>query len=176
MEQNYTSAYMITEIAELLKELDNITLRVKLHPRVGSRDFSLLNATSKLEIFAEKNSLDCTIYKRDKAIDKLIIKSNMFICDISAVVSECLAANAPIFVYIPTDKEIKLSQSNMKFEDYTYTFSSVAELSEKMIKVLDGDDYLQENREKAMKYILGKEATLKKQFISELKAIEAEVE
>jgi len=173
-EQNYTSAYMINEIAELLKELADITLRVKLHPRVGSRDFSLLNTTSTLKIFAEKNSLNCTIYERDKPVNELIIKSNIFICDISAVVSECLAANAPIFVYIPTDKEIKLSQSNMRFEDYTYTFSSVAELSEKMTKVLDGDDYLKENREKAMEYILGKEATLNNQFIKELKAIEIE--
>ena len=176
LEQNYTSAYMINEIAELLKELEDITLRVKLHPRLGSRDFSLLNTTAKLETFSEKNSLDCTIYKRDKPVDELIIESNIFICDISAVVSECLAANAPIFVYIPTDKEIKLSQSNMKFEDYTYTFSSVSELSEKMIRVLDGDDYLKKNREKAMEYILGKEATINQQFIKELKAIGVEVD
>lgn len=176
VEQNYTSAYMINEIAELLNELEDITLRVKLHPRVGSRDLSLLDTTSKLEIFTEKNSLDCTIYKHDKPVDELIIESNIFICDISAVVSECLASNAPIFVYIPTDKEIKLAQSNMKFEDYTYTFSSISELSEKMIRVLDGDDYLRENREKAMEYILGKEATLNQQFIKELKVIEAEVE
>ena len=170
-EQNYTSAYMINEIAELLKEFKDITLRVKLHPRVGSRDISLLNTTSKLETFAEKNSLNCTIYNRDKPVDELIIKSNVFICDISAVVSECLAANAPIFVYIPTNKEIKLSQSNMKFEDYTYTFSSVDELSEKMIKVLNGDDYLQKNREKAMEYILGKEATLNQNFKNKLRDI-----
>jgi len=173
-EQNYTSVYMATDFIKLLKDMENIKLRIKLHPRVGSRDLSLLNTSSRLKSFSEENSVDCTVYERDKPVDELIIKSNIFICDISAVVSECLAGNAPIFVYIPKDKEIKLSQSNMKFEEYTYTFSSIDELSEKLTVVLDGNDYLQGNREKAMEYILGKDATLNQKFIDELIAIEKE--
>ncbi|MCK4440381.1 MAG: CDP-glycerol glycerophosphotransferase family protein [Sulfurovaceae bacterium] len=172
-EQNYTSVYMIKDIINVLKELENIQLSVKLHPRVGSRDFSLLETNDMLKAYTKENNIACNIYERDKPVDELIIKSNIFICDISAVVSECLAANAPIFVYIPKDKTIKLSQSNMKFEDYTYTFSSVLELSKKLTEVLKGNDYLQESREKAMEYILGKEATLNQQFIKELKNIEA---
>ena len=173
-EQNYTSVYMVNEIVEILKDIENLKLSVKLHPRVGSRDYSLLDTNSKLKNFSQANGIDCTVYERDKPVDELIIESNIFICDISAVVSECLAGNAPIFVYIPKDKEIKLSQSNMKFEEYTYTFSSVEELSEKLIEVLTGNDYLQNNRERAMEYILGKDATLNQRFIDELIAIEKE--
>jgi hypothetical protein len=59
----------------------------------------------------------------------------------------------------------------MKFEDYTYTFSSILELSEKLTIVLNGNDYLKENREKAMEYILGKTSTLEEKFVYELNSI-----
>ena len=170
-EQDYTSVYFFKEILELLKELENIKLSVKLHPRVGSRDLSLLKTNDKVKEYTQKHNISCSVYEAEKPVDELIIESNIFICDISAVVSECLASNAPIFVYIPKDKEIKLSKSNMKFEDYTYTFSSILELSEKLTIVLNGNDYLKENREKAMEYILGKTSTLEEKFVYELNSI-----
>ena len=174
-EQNYTSVYIIDEIIDILKDIENLSLKVKLHPRVGSRDEMLLDTNEHLKELTEELELDCTVYNAEKPVDELIIKSNVFICDISAVVSECLAANGPIFVYIPKDKEIKLSQSNMKFEDYTYTFSTIDELAEKFNEViLEKNDYLKESREKAMEYILGKEAILNQRFIKELKFINSE--
>jgi len=112
------------------------------------------------------------VYPKDKPVEDLIKESNVFICDISAAVSESLAGNGPIFVYIPKDKPIKLSQSKMSFEDYTYTFSNIKELIEKFTQVvINGDDYLSEKRKEAMEYILGYEETLNDQFIIELKKV-----
>jgi len=171
LEQNYTSVYMLEDLFKVLKSIENIDLKIKLHPALGRRDLELLHSNEKAKKLAIENNIQCEVFEKTKLIDELIIESNIFICDISAVVSECLAANAPIFVYIPRDKDIKLSQSNMSFEDYTYTFSSYIELEKKLTKVVNGDDYLKNNREKAMKYILGKKETLYNKFISELQGI-----
>ncbi|ECH5020861.1 hypothetical protein FPW42_08535, partial [Campylobacter coli] len=105
------------------------------------------------------------------SLHKYIINSNMFICDISAVVSECLAVNAPIFLYIPKDKNIKIAQSNMPYEEYCYIFSSPEELSELVYRVVSGDDFLWQNRLKAQKYIINTEDTLKETFIKQLQEI-----
>jgi len=174
-EQDYTSVYFIKsffeKISEILKSNDN-KIAVKLHPWLGRRDKALENFSESLKkLFAEK-SINAEVSPKDKPVEDLIKESNVFICDISAVVSESLAGNGPIFVYIPKDKPIKLSQSNMSFEDYTYTFSNIEELIEKFTQVvINGDDYLSEKRKEAMEYILGYEETLNDQFIIELKKV-----
>jgi len=113
------------------------------------------------------------VYSKDTPVEELIKNSNVFICDISAVISEALAGNGPIFVYVPKDKPIKILQSNMKFEDYTYVFSSIEELEKKFFEVvIKGNDYLEKNRKKAMEYILGKKETLEDRFIQNLQKIE----
>ena len=172
-EQNYTSVYTIKEFfvnMETLSENDNI--QIKLHPWLGRRDKTLENFSDSLEKLFEEKSMKAEIFPKDKPVEDLIKECNVFICDISAVVSESLAGNGPIFVYIPKDKSIKLSQSNMSFEDYTYTFSTIDELMEKFTQVvIEGNDYMANNRKEAMEYILGYEETLKDGFIKELEKI-----
>jgi len=59
----------------------------------------------------------CNVINKHETVNNCILNSNIFICDISAVVSECLSSNAPIFLYIPNsivavNKNIKnVSQS-----------------------------------------------------------------
>ena len=93
----------------------------------------------------------------------------MFICDISAVVSECLSANAPIFLYMPKDKDINIANSNMPYEEYCYIFSSSEELYELIKEVLNDNDYLAEKRLKAQEYIINVKDTLDNTFIKQLK-------
>ena len=171
-EQNYTSVYMIKEFFENMIELSDYDIKIKLHPLLGQRDKTLENFSDSLKVFFKEKSINADIYPKDKPVEDLIKESNVFICDISAVVSESLAGNGPIFVYIPKDKSIKLSQSNMSFEDYTYTFSTIDELMEKFTQVvIEGNDYMANNRKEAMEYILGYEETLNDQFIIELEKV-----
>jgi hypothetical protein len=169
VEQNYTSVYIIEDIFKSIKEKEfNIIIQGKLHPFVGRRDLALQDFNQRLTKYSNALELDCKLYEREQPVSELIMQSNIFICDISGVVTECLAANAPIFVYIPKDKEIKLTKSKMSYEDYTYTFSDVDELMQKMKQVLDGDDYLADKRVKAMEYILGKGEISEDIFIKRL--------
>ena len=170
-EQNYTSVYIIKNIfKKISKDFSHIS--VKLHPWVGKRNKVLLKTPDQLEQFFKNENIKNTIAKKEIQVTELVKKANIFICDISAVITDVLSANAPIFVYIPKNKDIKLSKSKMSYEDYTYVFSNEKELIKKMNEVLNGNDYLKENREKAMEYILGKEETLQNMFIQKLKSIE----
>jgi hypothetical protein len=170
-EQNYTSVYIIQEIFEKIYK-DFSLISVKLHPWVGKRNNILLNVSNKLEMFFINKKIDYFIAQKDIAVTELVQEANIYICDISAVITDVLSTNSPIFVYIPKDKEIKLSKSKMSYADYTYVFSNIDELVEKMTLVLNGNDYLKENRIEAMEYILGKKETLENTFVKQLKNLE----
>ena len=166
-EQDYSSLSIIKENIEILNQIDNLNIQIKLHPFSGNREKEFLNLEKEL-----KNSDSCTVIDKMQTVNESISESNIFICDISAVVSECLAGNAPIFIYIPVDKKIKISQSKMPYEYYCYTFSTSEELLEKLQLLLDGDDYLYDKREKAMEYILNTKDTLNFTFKNKLLEIE----
>jgi len=170
-EQNYTSVSIInTAFDSIYKYFDEIN--IKLHPWVGRREENLLRISKILETNLQEKEVAYKIAEKHINVDFLIKKANIFICDISAVITDSLAANAPIFVYIPKGKDIKLSKSKMGYEDYTYVFSNIEELVEKMEDVLNGNDYLKEKREEAMEYILGRDETLNDEFISQLQKLQ----
>ena len=82
-----------------------------------------------------------------------------------------MAANAPIFLYIPKHKEITIAKSNMPYEDYCYIYSMPEELKEKITAVLNGNDYLADNRLKAIDYIIGLTETKNNNFINRLQKL-----
>ena len=55
-----------------------------------------------------------------------------------------------------------------------YAFSDINQLDELLYKVLSGDDYLVESRKKAIDYLIGYEETLNKEFVNQLKSLEAQ--
>jgi hypothetical protein len=171
-EQNYSSLPIIKEIVEEIGSKFTLSLSLKLHPSTGNREIGLKGVEKELITLMRNKKITGKVVAKEQTVHQLLTLNNLYICDISAVVSESLSANAPIFVYIPKDKEIKISQSKMPYEYYTYIFSSVDELSKKIEQVLDGDDYLATNRQKAMEYILGIDETLDNRFIKNLQRID----
>ncbi|WP_026469999.1 CDP-glycerol glycerophosphotransferase family protein [Alkanindiges illinoisensis] len=170
-ESNYSSLRLSGVMLQSIIEKFGLLVSTKLHPVTGSRDPSLKNIQSKLQLALESKGKEILFHGPSINISELVLRSNLFICDISAVVSECLAADAPIFVYIPKDREINVSQSDMNYEDYCYTFSTVPELLAKIEQVLQGDDYLRESRRQAMEYILSANSIAQDQFAIELRKL-----
>lgn len=170
-ETNYSSIHLSGVIIRELQSLMNIPISVKYHPFTGNRNSALLSINQLTNIMIQEDNLSATVLDAATDLGTEIPKNNIFICDISGVVSECLAANAPIFVYIPSDRVIKIASSDMTYEDYCYTFSSVEELLEKMEQVLNGDDYLAEKRLEAIDYFIGFEETLNNKFVEQLQSI-----
>ncbi len=179
VEQEYTSIEIIKEFFENINTLiPSVNINIKLHPWLGRRRRELVNYENVIlksweEKAEDSSKFSLKIHTKDTPVEELIKLSNVFICDISAVISEALAGNGPIFVYIPKDKPIKTLKSKMDYSDYTYVFSSIDELREKFNEVIvKGNDYLANKRVEAMEYILGKKATLEDTFIQNLQKIE----
>lgn len=170
-ETNYSSTNISGQILKHVGQDLDLPISVKFHPFTGSRNSVLKNISDIANKLYLKEGLTGSVIPQNVLASDAIVNNNIFICDISGVVSEVLTANAPIFVYIPTDRSIAISSSNMTYEDYCYTFSSVEELLEKMKIVIDGNDYLADNRKKAIDYFISYEATLNEFFISHLQEI-----
>ncbi|MBN3002161.1 CDP-glycerol glycerophosphotransferase family protein [Chromobacterium alkanivorans] len=171
-EQNYSSTLLSGELIRCIKQRFDVDMSIKFHPMTGNRKKNLLNIHEELGNALDQQGIDAVIEQKSTPINHLLRTANVFVCDISAAVSECLSANGPIFVFIPQDREIKLSSSDMSYEYYSYTFHTIEELMAKMNQVLNGDDYLAERRMEAIDYMIGKEQTLHSEFIRQLKSFE----
>ena len=173
-ENNYSSLRLSAMMLRELSVLFNLPIDIKFHPVSGSRDKTLSNISKNVSALLLQVNANFFIADKLTPVDKLIENNSIYICDISAVISECLASGGPLFVYVPTDKEITISQSDMTFEDYAYTFSNIEELCQQMQTLLSGQDPKKEQRLKARDYFISVEQTVNDEFVRQLKLIERE--
>lgn len=178
-EHDYASLGLASDILlETARAFREARVWAKFHPFSGKR----IAAFASLAEGLTARALEEGLHERLRAIaatvpiEEVIPDANLFICDISAVVTDCLIADCPIFVYVPQGRPIALAQSEMSYEQYTYVFSTVEELHEAIRSVLEDGDRLAEARGRAREYILGVSATEKDAFrtrVLELAASEA---
>lgn len=170
-EANYSSTHISGQIIKAITNCNENILTIKYHPLTGSRNNILKPIFEMSNQLIISENLNANILNPSFEVSQAILKNNIFICDISGVVTECLAANCPIFVYIPLDKSISIAESEMSYSDYCYTYSSVKELTEKLIDVMSGNDYLAENRKNAIDYFIGYNETIENRFIQQLNSL-----
>lgn len=170
-ETNYSSTHISGQIIREVSKLISSKITIKFHPFTGNRNKALFNVGENIKNIGIEESLPIELLSENCEIGSVIPFNNLFICDISGVVTECLSANRPIFVYIPLDKTISIAESEMSYSDYCYTYSSVKELTEKLIDVMSGNDYLAENRKNAIDYFIGYNETIENRFIQQLNSL-----
>lgn len=160
-EQNYSSLSIFHDICTTLSS--NITLPIfaKLHPVTGAVNGKLLQFEAQSEV---KTIDNLKFINREKKLTSILDNQSIYICDISASVTECLIFNNPIFLYTPNNKFTKMISGKIKYTDFTYTFTSADELLELMKLVLEGNDYLKVKREEAMNYFISIGETQNKTF------------
>ncbi len=175
-EQDYSSLSIVTNVLAEISNITNISTSIKLHPFTGRRDLQFNNLEKDISDLEHEGKLGAanstTVISKADSLLHHIQSSNIFICDISAAVSECLAANAPIFLYIPRGKDFNLSKSNMPYSEYCYVFSSVPQLLELIVTViLDGNDFLFNKRKIAAEYIISVEETMNNSFVKKIQEL-----
>jgi riboflavin synthase len=168
---NYSSALISGGIIQTIANNLKLHIDVKFHLDTGTRISELKKIEANLTQCSPDEEHRLTIIPRTVPVDTISSAYNIFICDISSDISECLYGNGPIFVYIPKDKTLPHSNSNMAYINYCYTFSTLDELEDKIRTVLDGKDYLEEKRRIAVDYTFGYQQTLENTFIKEIKNI-----
>ncbi|RJT46880.1 hypothetical protein [Rahnella woolbedingensis] len=171
-ENNYSSAHLsVVMLPELQARLE-CNVFAKYHPLTSSRDKTLENIGTALTKSFAGQPFSLEISDKTVPVEKLIVNSDIFICDISAVVSECISSLCPIFIYIPTDRNIVTSSSDMQYSDYAYAFSSIPQLMSLIETVIvEGNDFLAEARYKALDYLLSINETINNEFVNQLKRV-----
>jgi hypothetical protein len=170
-EQSYSSLAIAPELlTEALRAVNGVGF-FKLHPQTGMRKPLYKSAESAIVRHLTNNNLSVESVDRRATVESIITSANIFICDISAVITDCLAANAPIFVYRPRHQALKVSESNMQLDQYAYMFSDADELRDGLMKLMTEGDTLAQRREEAQQYLMGKQEILERKFTSELLAI-----
>lgn len=170
VENDYSSVRDSLEFLPSIQNKTNCQLIVKYHPSTGTRDLEIneLKQTFLEEYVANNNSFE--FIEQSETLDSLVLRGDAFICDISAVVSECIPTLKPIFIYIPENKNIVISASNLKYSDYAYVFRNSEELEKQVYDVLVlGKDILKQDRIKALNYLIGVKETLNDEFNIQLK-------
>jgi len=181
---NYSSLDIIKGIAAVAQESlgDTAAGFLKLHPWSTNAD---VKAVSRVVEAHKPPQITKTIDENGEALSapevglflpdqgtqlRDILKKPLrfVVCDISAAVTECLFINVPIFLYYPQPPALVADD----FEErnaFCYLYRNVDELKTLLKRVIvDGDDYLAEERAQAMNYRVDLEKTANGQFYKEL--------
>lgn len=177
VENDYSSIRDSVDFLPAMQKQTNCQLVIKYHPSTGSRDLQLNEIKQN---FLEESVFDNELFQfidQSEPLDNIILRGDAFVCDISAVVSECIPTLKPIFIYIPENKNIVMSTSDLKYSDYAYVFSNNAEL-EKLIHdvIVLGKDILKPKRLHALNYLISVKETLDNEFNNQLKRMHNEID
>ncbi|HYG05374.1 MAG TPA: methyltransferase domain-containing protein [Stenotrophomonas sp.] len=170
-EQDYSSLALAPDLLRAAHAQGGLPIVAKLHPLTGAARPALLGVDQRIQSRAGLPAGALTFLDRRGKLTDLLAADAVFICDISATVSECLALDRPIFVYVPRDRSIRVVSSHMGHADYAYTFANAAELAEQLARVLGGDDPLAAARRRAREYFISPSATRAGAFARELQRV-----
>lgn len=171
-ENNYSSAHLSPIMLHELHLALHCNILAKYHPLMSTRDKTLEAVPKALKESFVSAPFSIEVADKTVPVERLIVNSDAFVCDISAVVSECISSLCPIFIYIPADRNLVTSTSDMQYSDYAYEFSSIPQLMGLIDYVLiNGNDYLCEARYKALDYLLSIDETINNEFSNQLKRI-----
>lgn len=153
-EQNYSSLPLAKSIlASMCGKYPELSCAIKVHPVTSSRNSKFKTYEKELIALKKKFEKRLTVHSKTIPMNNLLLTANMFLCDVSSVITDCLLLDAPIFVYMKP--QTQQASSSMPLDTFAYTFSDEDELMFKADKVLQGDDYLAPGRIRAREYYLG---------------------
>lgn len=181
---NYSSLDITKEIAAVAQECLGETAAgfLKLHPWSKPADLKAVSkvveehkpSRSTAPVDEEGNTVaepERGLYlpKQSTQLRDILEKPLRFVvCDISAAVTECLFINVPIFLYYPQPPALVADD----FEErnaFCYLYRNADELRALLKRVIvEGDDYLAEERTQAMNHRVDLERTTNGQFYKEL--------
>ncbi|HVJ38751.1 MAG TPA: methyltransferase domain-containing protein [Stenotrophomonas sp.] len=170
-EQDYSSLALAPDLLRAAHACGGLPIVAKLHPLTGAARASLVDIDQRIAAQLSLPAAALQFLDRHGKLTDLLAPDAVFVCDISATVSECLALDRPIFVYVPQDRPIRVASSHMNHADYAYTFSTAAEFGDKLARVLGGDDPLAAARRQAREYFISPSATRARAFARELRRI-----
>lgn len=162
-DQKYTSLPLAAQLlAAVGARAGGLRVQAKLHPVTGAIDRRYRNIQQDILDALPDDAVE--FVDRSLRLDEVLGQDAVYICDVSATVSECLALDRPIFVYLPPGDDIRIISGKLSYADYAYTFRDVEELAGKLDQILAGHDPLAAARRAAREYFISPDATLEGAF------------
>lgn len=155
---DYSSINDLENIVNTVLVDDKAIINVRLHPFIGRRNKTLVETIKQLKDKYSSN-FQVEFSGTERPLVQVLNDYSYFICDISSVVTECLAVNRPIFLYQSDQLSIETAESNIPLSSFCYTFKSTDELSDKISVALGGEDYKADRRFEAADYFIGIQET-----------------
>lgn len=155
---DYSSISNLENIVDAVLADGKASIGIRLHPFIGRRSKALLEKVKQVKNKYSSNTR-VEFSSTEVPLVQLLNDYDYFICDVSSVVTDCLAVNRPIFLYQSNHLSIETAESSMPLSSFCYTFKSADELSNKISVALEGEDYKAERRFKAADYFIGLEET-----------------
>lgn len=155
---DYSSISNLENIVDAVLADGKASIGIRLHPFIGRRSKALLEKVKQVKNKYSSNTR-VEFSSTEVPLVKVLNDYSYFICDVSSVVTECLAVNHPIFLYQSEHFNIETAESNIPLSSFCYTFKSANELSDKVSVVLGGDDYKADRRFDAADYFIGIQET-----------------
>ena len=184
--QNYSSLSMGVDFLLVAEAATGLQPRVKFHPLAGTQssdpiylegNLKRAYASRRIAPTAENQDIAAAaaapepgllVSPRRMAVSECFEGSAFLISDISSVISDFLVTLRPIFLFLPSAIDIKMSPSQIPYDQFAYQFSTPDELRDLIEQViLRGDDPLAVGRERALAYFVDVEATLQGRFAKE---------
>jgi len=169
-DQAYSSLPFAAELLSVACA-SGLQVQAKLHPATGAFNKRYLDAERDIAAAMPEGAAAVTFVPRTTRLADALAADAIFVCDVSAAVSECLALDRPIFVHVPATGNVRILSGRMTYADYAYTFSSVAEFAAKLQRVLAGDDHLAAARHAAREYFISPRATGERVFQQALRSL-----
>lgn len=170
-DQAYSSLPIAESILRAAHAIGKVPIVAKLHPMTGLMRSDYRQAEQRIGNALGLGSEQLRFADQHGKLTDCLVPDAIFVCDISAAVSECLTFDRPIFVYLPKDPKLAVMSGTHTYADYAYTFSDAQEFSEKLSAVKAGDDRLAVARKAARDYLISPDATVNEAFEQQLRAV-----
>lgn len=172
-DQAYSSLPIAESILRAAHAIGQMPMVAKLHPMTGLMRSDYRQAEQRIVNALGLSREQLSFASQHSKLTDCLVPDAIFVCDISAAVSDCLTFDRPIFVYVPKDPKLAVVSGTYSYADYAYTFTDEREFSEKLSAVVAGDDWLAGVRRAARDYFISPEATLGEAFKQQLRAVAA---
>lgn len=154
-EQEYTSIRESLHFIPSLVDLTEKSAWVKFHPWAGQRVTALKEVEQRLANAPGRGNATISVIDRKEPVGPLMPAAGFLVADVSSVVSDFLMTGRPIFLFMPLGRDLRMTASAMPMESYCYVFHSEEQLHGLVRRViLQGDDYLRDNRMRARDYFV----------------------
>lgn len=138
------------------------SLAIKMHPMTGTKNKQYSKIASEFVKSLHEHGIKTQIYPQHINVTDIMPEHDGYICDNSAIITNALFFNRPLFIYTPQGPIY--ADTDIRFQDFAYTFTNSEDFITRITEYRKNGDNLAKGREEALNYFISGEAMSKNNF------------